>query len=76
MVHLGKHGRFLNFLVISLVSSSLRNLKRQQKTVMGVSKVMGVPLYRWMVYFMDNPKIDDLGYPHDLGNLHIITNHY
>ena len=26
---------------------------------------MGVPLYRWMVYFMDHPiQIDDLGVPH------------
>ena len=32
---------------------------------MRVSIVMGVPLYRWMVYFMDHPiQIDDLGVPH------------
>ena len=32
---------------------------------MRVSIVMGVHLYRWMVYFMDHPlQIDDLGVPH------------
>jgi len=32
--------------------------------------------HSWMVYFMENPSInmdDDLGYPHDSGNLHIST---
>ena len=36
---------------------------------------MEVPLYRWMIYFMENtnPQMDDdSGYPHNLGNLHIV----
>ena len=42
---------------------------------MWVAIVMGhgVPLYRWMVYFMENQDLkmdDDWGYPYDLGHLH------
>ena len=31
---------------------------------------MGVPLYRWMVYFMEHSEMDDKnrGNPHDFGN--------
>ena len=35
---------------------------------------MGIPLYRWMVDFMENPKIKWMmiwGYPYDLGNLYV-----
>ena len=38
----------------------------------------GYPLYRWMVEFMENPKIAWMmtgGTPSDLGNLHMVNNH-
>ena len=40
----------------------------------GMSRWTRLPLYRWMVYFMENPKWNGWffsGYPHDLGNLRI-----
>ena len=41
---------------------------------MEVSIVMGVPLYRWMVYFMENPRIKWMitGGSPTSGNLHIL----
>ena len=39
---------------------------------MGVSKNDGAP--KWMIYFMENPiKMDDLGVPLFLGNIHILV---